>query len=210
MEAPGPSLRDGWKPTSPVVAVCVHEHTNGLEHRRDRPLQPGEVQCPGDGPLHRWTPWATPTGGASRGHPWRRPGPWCWRYRSRRLVSKRIKVGRLLARGRWFPGCRRERTPGGYRPARLSASCFQALSLACHATPVSGSGGSGAEVPVSASRSRAGWTKLSTVMLRAAAFAASRRKVSSGTVRWGMVSSIEGGSDHATTSKGIIHLDFPR
>ena len=102
-----------------------------------------------------------------------------------------------------------ENEPGGYRPARLSASRFQALSSACHATPVSGSGGSGAEVPVSASRSRAGWTRSSTEMFRAAAFAASRRKVSSGTVRWGMVSSIEGDSGHATTCRRDCPFGLP-
>jgi hypothetical protein len=63
-----------------------------------------------------------------------------------------------------------ENEPGGYRPARLSASRFQALSSACHASPVSGRGGSGAEVSVSASRSRAGWTRSLTEMFRAAAF----------------------------------------
>ena len=102
-----------------------------------------------------------------------------------------------------------ENEPGGYRPARLSASRFQALSSACHASPVSGSGGSGAEVPVSASRSRAGWTRSSTEMFRAAAFAASRRKVSSGTVRWGMVSSIEGDSGHATTCRRDCPFGLP-
>ena len=54
---------------------------------------------------------------------------------------------------------------------------------------MSGPGSSAGELPVSASWSRAGLTRSSTEMLRAAARSESRRKVSSGIVNWGIVSS---------------------